>query len=396
MLQPEINTTENQQDIDEEISLLDFLQVIVKRWKMITGITIGATIATIVYSLSMPNIYTARAKFLPPQQQSGLLSAALMQGAGALAALGGGDILGESKTSKLYAEMLKLENLRDPIIDKYKLQEVYKKDFREDVYKAMNQKVSIMAGKEGIITVSVDDQDPKLAANMANELVDELKKLTTRLSMTGAANNKSFLEERITKAREELITAENDLKAFQAKYKTFDTNQQASFSANTTAQLTAQLTSLEIQRSILRRTYSDSSQQIKSVEQSIAVLKEKIARLQSNEGSTALPGFDQIPERGQEYLHLMRKFKTAEAVHDMLIKQYEMAKLNAENDVSSIQVIQKAFIPERKSKPKRSLMVLLSLLSSFFCAILLAFVLEMVTKLSDDQKIKWKSLLKTT
>jgi uncharacterized protein involved in exopolysaccharide biosynthesis len=385
---------DTQQDDYQLPSLIDLLRVIIKRWKIITGITIGTTLASIMYSFSMPNIYTAKAKFLPPQQQSGLLSSVMMQGA--LAAIGSGDILGESRASKLYVEMLKIESLRDPIIDKFKLQEVYKRKFREDVYKKMDKNITVISGKEGIITVSVDDQDPKRAADMANECVSELKKLTTRMSMTGAANSKSFLEERINKAREELTFAENNLKDFQTKYKTFDANQQVSFSASTTAQLTVQLTSLEVQLSIMRRTYAESSQQIKSVQQSIAVLKEKIARLHSNEGSTSLPGFEQIPERGQEYLHLMRKFKTAESVYEMLIKQYEVAKLNAANDVSSIQVIQKALIPERKSKPKRSIMVLTALFTSFLCSILFAFALDIIANLSEEQKSHWKSLVKNS
>jgi uncharacterized protein involved in exopolysaccharide biosynthesis len=122
------------------------------------------------------------------------------------------------------------------------------------------------------------------------------------------------------------------------------------------------------------------------------VLRGKIAALQSKGGSVALPGFEQLPERGQEYLHLMRAFKTAEAVYDMLVRQYEVSRLNAENDVSTIQVIQKALVPERKSKPVRSKLVMTSAFASFFFSLLLTFVMENVTKMSEENLKRWKSL----
>ena len=375
------------------LSLLDYLKVIIKHRKMIAIIVFVVTAATAGYSLTLPNIYTAKAKILPPQQQAGLLSSAMMQGA--LAAMGGGDILGESKTAKLYMEMFKIESLRDPIINRFKLQEVYEKKYREDVYKAMNKTVTVIAGKEGIITISVDDKDPRRAADIANAMVDELKKLTTSLSMTGAVNSKGFLEVRIAEAKADLASAETNLKAFQSKYKTLDTSQQASLSASASAQLAAQLTGQEIQLGILRRTYADSSQEVKALNRSIAVLKDKIGRIQSGAGTDALPGFEQMPERGQEYLHLMRKFKSSEAVYEMLAKQYEVAKLNAENDVSSIQVIQKALVPERKSKPSRLKLVTIALYLSLLGSCALAFLVEALGNMPVADKARWKQLFKS-
>ena len=360
---------------------------------MIACITVTATLATVIYALTLPNIYTAKTKILPPQQNSGLLSGAMMQGALA-AAVGGGDMggLGDSKSAKLYTEMLKTEGLRDPIINRFKLQEVYKKKIREDVYNHLQKIVSIQAGKEGIITISVDDKDPMRAAEMANAFVDELKKLTMQMSMTGANNSKTYLEERLSKAKEELTLAENNLKAFQSKYKTIDVTQQASVAVSAIAQLTGQLTSQEVQLAVLRRTFPDSSQEVKTLLQSITVLKGKIAVLQSKGGSVSLPGFEQLPERGQEHLHLMRKFKTAESVYDMLVRQFEVSRLNAENDVSTIQVIQKALVPERKSKPAKSKLVMTSAFASLFFSLLLTFVMENMTKMTGENLKRWKSL----
>lgn len=357
----------------ESVGMQDYIDVIVRRRKLIARITIAVAVVTTIYNFILPDIYTAKAKILPPQQQGGLLSAAMMQGA--LAAIGG-ELGGESKTARLYAEMLQTDALRDPIIEKFKLHEVYDKKYREDVYKAMNKKILITTVKEGIISISVDDKDPKRAADLANGMVAELKKLTTSMSMSVAGGSKSFLEEQMASSKAELTAAEDSLKSFQAKYKTIDASQQASLSVSAISQLTAQLNSLEIELSILRRTYADSSQKIKTLQQSIRVVKEKISRLQSDSGTVALPGFEKIPERGQEYLNLMRKFKTAEAVHEMLAKQYEVAKLNMENDVSTIQVLQHARVPTKFSKPRRAFIITMTTCVAFLFSLVGALVME--------------------
>jgi uncharacterized protein involved in exopolysaccharide biosynthesis len=371
-------------------SLINYLEVIVSRRRMILAITIATTIITAIYAFMLPNIYTAKAKLLPPQQQSGLLSAAMMQGA--LASLGG-ELVGESKNARLYSEMLKIESLRDPIIDKFKLKEVYKAKFRQDIYKKLNDNVTIQTGKEGIITISVDDTDPKRSADLANAFVDELKKLTSKMNMTGAGNSRAFLEERIATSRKELNDAENALKSFQSKYKLIDAQAQAGVTMSALTQLNAKLTSQEIQLNILRRTLSESSQEVKNLRQSIAVLRDQISKYEKS-GSGVAPGFENVPELGQEYLHLIRSFKTAEAVYDMLTKQYETARLNEANDVSSIQVIQSAIVPEHKNKPQRRKMFEAAFFVSLLSSIALSFAIENISRMDEKTKRRWKDLIK--
>lgn len=371
-------------------TIVDYLEIIARRKRIIIGITTGATLLSILYSLTLPNIYTARARILPPQQSSGLLSAAMMTGA--LAAMGG-EMMGESKNTKLYAEILKIETLQDPIIDRFKLKEVYKQKYRQNIYKRLKKAVVIKTGKEGIITIEVDDKNPKLAADLANAHVDELRKFSASLTMTGAGNSREFLGRRIVDTRKELKEAENDMKSFQARHKILDAQTQASTTMIAMNQLSSQLSAQEIMLATLLRTYAESSQQVKNVRQSIVSLRGQIAKYEKT-GSGVIPGFEGVPALGQEYLELMRKFKTAEGVYEMLVRQYETARLNETNDVSSIQVIQSATVPERKSKPIRSKIVQMSVFVSLFFSILLTFIIENLSRMDVQQKERWKGLIR--
>jgi uncharacterized protein involved in exopolysaccharide biosynthesis len=371
------------------VTFVDLAEIILKHSRAIATITVVAAVATAVYTLFLPNIYSARAKILPSQQQAGFLSGVMMQGA--LATIGG-DIVGESKTSKLYAEMLKTDSIRDVVIDRFKLMDVYKKQYRQDTYKVLNNVVSIQVGKEGIITITVDDKDPKRATDMANAFAEELQRMTVDLSAKGAGSNRAFLEDRIAKSKEDLTASENALKEFQLKHKALNIPQQAEITVREVAELNGQLTAQEMVLANLRRTLTDSSQEVKTAMLTIASIKAKIARLEGGTGGGTVPLLGAVPELGQEYLHLMRRFKTDESMHDLLVRQYEMARLTEANNVSTIQIIQKARVPDRKSKPQRALKVMMAAVTAFFFSILYAFALDYVGRMPDEEKQRCRDL----
>jgi len=381
MQQPTIPAT-------QKLTFLRFFQIVVSRKKMISLVTGITALLTVVITLLLPKIYVATTKLYAPQQQPGGLSSLMAQGAAA-------GFTGELDRSpaKLYSELLKLDSLRDPIIDRFKLMSLYKLKFRHDAHKILRANVSVQVGKEGIITVSVAEKDPARAADMANAFVEELQRLTVRLNITGAGSNRAFLEERIAKVKAELDEAENKLKKFQTDYRALSAPQQAETTVRTLSALTAQLNSQEIELSMMRRGMAESSQEVKNLKQSIAALKAQIARYESGSGSGMVAGFGAIPEREKLYLNLMRTFKTNEATYELLAKQLELAKVSEANDVSTIQVIQKALPPERKSRPERSRIVITYTFTAFLFAVTLALLQEYLRTVPEESKKQWLALL---
>jgi uncharacterized protein involved in exopolysaccharide biosynthesis len=85
---------------------------------------------------------------------------------------------------------------------------------------------------------------------------------------------------------------------------------------------------------------------------------------------------DKTPNTSLQYMDAVRSVKYQEAVWEILAKQFEMAKLDEAKDFPLIQVLDHATPPEKKSKPKRSVIVLLATLVAFFLAVILAFARE--------------------
>lgn len=382
---------QNQTLAHEQINPLELILILAKHWKSIAAVPLLAATLTAVITLLMPNVYTAKTMILPSEDSSGSMMGAMMAQLGNFAGLAGGVGGGGSKAD-LYVTMLKSEVLQDPIVDRYKLMSVYEAKYRAKAYSELAEDSSISASKkDGVITISVDSRDPKLAAAIANAYVDELGKLTAKLSMGGAGANRSFLEQRLAKAKVDLAASEEAVKRFQSRNQAVSVTDQAKATLEGVAQLRAQLTLQEVQLATLRQQFSAESREVKTALAGIANLRGQIARLEGR-GEGSLPGVGAMPQLGQEYVRLMRDFKVQETLVELLTKQYEMTKLNEAKDTAPFQVLQEARVPELKSGPRRGMLVGLAGAVSLVLTVAFAFIREYLARVGDADRRRLQEL----
>ena len=128
----------------------------------------------------------------------------------------------------------------------------------------------------------------------------------------------------------------------------------------------------------LLQTYSltDASQKRTFFDQQLRQAKDKL--------TDAELVLDKTPNTSLKYLDALRNLKYQEALWEILARQFEMAKLDEAKDFPLIQVLDKATPPEKKSKPKRSLIVMLATLVAFFLAVIWAFIKEALVRSGSD------------
>jgi tyrosine-protein kinase Etk/Wzc len=367
---------------EDEINLLELLQVIVKRKSFIFKVCAAAVVLSICYSLTLKNSYTATAKLLPPQKESGGGLSPLLGQAGGLAGLAGG-VLGGS--SDLYMGILKSRSVADAVIKRLDLQTEFKAKNLDDTRNSLAGAVKVQAGKDGIISISADSTDPKKAALLANTLVDELSRRSVELNLSKAGTERMFLEKRLEVVKQDLKNAENDMKAFQEKYKTIKADSQATVAIEGIARLQAEIVTKEVQLATLRNSMTDENSEVKALQAGIARLKSQLGAMTGSGGAgNIIPSTGNVPGLGVEYVRKLRELKIQEAIYEQLTKQYEVAKINEAKDSSSLQVLDEAVEPLRKSKPKRALIVILSTVTAFFISIFIVFIREYFSKLTPE------------
>jgi uncharacterized protein involved in exopolysaccharide biosynthesis len=387
-------------EAEEEINLLELLRVVVRNLPLIVKITTAAVILSVVYSLTLKNVYSAKTTLLPPQKDSGGGAAALLASmGGGLAGLAGG--FGGGSTD-LYLGILKSRSVTDSVIKRLDLDSEFKSKNADDTRKKLSGLVKFQAGKDGIITITADYKDPVKAALLANTFIDELQKKSRQLNLTKASTERSFLERRLIVVRQDLKSAEDAMRSFQEKNKTIKADSQAAAAIEGIARLKAELVTKEVQLAALRNSMTDESAEVRTLLAGISKLRSQLNSMSGSGGDGGvIPSVGNAPSIGMEYVRRLRELKIQEALFEQLTKQFELAKISEARDSSALQVLDEAVPPLRKSKPKRSLIVILATVTAFFGSIFLVFIREYLAKLSpedsaimDEMKDTLKDMLK--
>ena len=242
------------QQSNDAINLLDLLITLAERKTWIVKTTLAVTaLATFVVCL-LPNQYTATTRILPPQQNQSSLASALT---GQLAAMGSlasmaGQNLGLKNPNDLYAGMLKSRTVEQAIVQQFDLKKVYRDRRMSDACRDLEKRSSIKVGKEGFITISVDDRDRRRAADMANSYVTELRKLMQNVAVTEAGQRRLFYEQQMKQASDNLAEAEQAFKDTQQKTGVLQLEGQARAIIDSVVKLRAQIAAKEIQVQAMR------------------------------------------------------------------------------------------------------------------------------------------------
>jgi uncharacterized protein involved in exopolysaccharide biosynthesis len=361
----------------DEISLLDLAITLAKHKKLILGAPLLAAVVTAVIMLFMPNIYTADTQIMPPQQQSS--ASAMLNQLGALSGMAGA--AGIKNPNDVYIAMLKSRTLQDNMILRFKLKNVYTTKTPETTRKVLAAITKITSGKDGLITVQVDDKNPQRAAMLANGYVEALQQMTQVFAVTEASKRRLFFEKQLLQAKEALSDAEIALKQLQEKTGIIQLDAQAQLIISTAAGLKGQIAMREVELGAMRTFATGNNPDYIRTQQLLAGLRGQLAKVETGAVTTS-----KVPETGLEYIRKVRDLKYAETIYEMLAKQFEMAKIDEAKESSVIQVLDKAVVPEQKSKPKRSTTVLLAAVATGFLAILWAFITEAIQNAKKDSE----------
>jgi uncharacterized protein involved in exopolysaccharide biosynthesis len=311
--------------------------------------------------------------------------AALSQQLGPLAALAGQG-MGLRNPSDLYVALLRSDTVAYALIDRFSLMTVYKEKLRIDARRRLEDRSDIIAGKEGVISISVDDRSPQRAADLANGYVVELEKLTKTLNMTEAGKRRLFFEREVKMANDSLADAEVALKQTQEKTGLILLDSQSRAMIESVTSLRASIAAQEVKVQAMRSFATTENPDLVLAEQELTTMRAQLDRLERGQGKRSIADvpIENIPTSGLEYIRKLRDVKYHEALFALLAKQYEAAKIDEARDTLIVQQMDKAVRPEKKSSPHRLLIVLAATILALLVAIMVAFFMEAMERGKED------------
>jgi len=343
-------------------------------------------VLSVLFTLTMPKEFESSARIMPPEQggNSAAMLAALVgkSSAGGLAGLAG-SLLGAKNNAALFVALLHSGTVSDRLIDRFDLQRVYRKRYREDTAKRLGRLTKITEDtKSGVISIVVTADTRELARNLAQGYLDELNNLVAKVNISSAHNEREFIEKRLNTVQAELQRAQLELSDFSSKNTTIDIREQTRATVEAGAKLEGQLIAGESELDSLRQIYGNQNVRVRAAEARITILRRELQRAngqsgpQLNESDTDVshpyPALRQLPELGVRWANLYRNVRIHETVFDLLSEEYETARIEEVKSTPTVGVIDVPQLPERRAGPHRTLIVLiLTLLSAVGSAIYL-------------------------
>ncbi len=371
----------------EEFNIRDYWTIVWKRRWLVGGLCVGAMVAALMISLQMPKIYESTVTLLPSmdsKEGGGLASLLSASGAGGAAQSLGITLPGAPATSiDLFIAMLKSRVMLEAVIKKFDLQALYKAKTLEDARRALAGDTKISITKERLIQITVEAQDPELAAALANFYVINLDQLNRTLNVSKASQNRRFIERRLIETKANLIKEEEDLKEFQLKNKAVAVEAQSKAMIEAAAMIQAQIMSQEVQLQVMSGYLSPGNPELARIQASLEELRKQLYLMESGKGGKGMipgdrlhPAMITVPSLALGYGRAMRELKVQEALYTMLTSQYEQAKISEARDTPVVQVLDPAIPPDNKSKPIIRQNVMIAGLLALIVGVVLAFILE--------------------
>jgi tyrosine-protein kinase Etk/Wzc len=352
--------------------LFDFLLVLTEARKTIAvSMLICVALGVFVCLFAKPT-FTGSALILPPQQGQSLAN--MMGQLSALVSLAGvsGGSGSQFKTpTDMYIGILESRTISDHLISKFHLQQLYKARNMEDTRTQLKSNCRFLAGKDGLIHISIEDHDPNRASEMANTYVDELYSMNAHLAITEAAQRRSFFDQEMAEERSSLSAAEDDLKKTAEKTGVIHLGGQAESIIRSLATLRAQIASREVEINSLKTYATDENPVAVRAREEINSLRQQLAKLESdprNPEATDTMGIPagRLPAVGLEYARKLREVKYHETLFELLAKQFEAARIDEAKAAPVIQVVDRALPPDKKTGPHRLWIMVGALFIGFF------------------------------
>ncbi len=368
----------------DEINLLDYVAVLVRRRRMILRNTLLVAFATALISFFLPMTYTATTTLLPPDdaEPSGLRGLLANSPASFL------DLPGlNASSSEIFVEILKSRTVANGVIErKYDFRDasldlfqIWDVDSKSEASELLQERTSFSANEQGVVQISVEMRDPDLAAQVAQAFVAELDRVNQEKSLSRAKSSRRYIEEQLALTAANLKTASEALAKFQAKFKAVDLEEQTRVAIEKAGEIKGAIMAKEVQLAVTQQTLKADNPRILHLQKELEELRKQFEHLQfgnsipfEEQRDYFIP-FADVPEVGLKFADLFREVKVQETVWQLLNQQYYSAKIQEARDTPTVQVLDVATPPERRTRPKRTLLVAVASILTLFLCIFFAF-----------------------
>ena len=368
-----------------ETNLMDIIPLFWSMRKSIIKNQLIIIVITIIFVFIIPKTFTSTALLMPPTSETGGIGSIM----GALSNLPFGGMMSQTNDESLSTiAILKSRTLSEKVIKKFNLIDFYGVPNIDKALMSLSDNTNFEVEDEGTISISVDvdtewlhsfeseEKAKNQCTDMAIYFVKQLDLKNKSLKTEQASFHREFIGERYRQNLVDLKKAEDSLKLFQEKQKMVALPEQTLAAIEAAAALKAQMLSNEVKLGVMLGALNTNHPDIENIKKENSELSKKMNELEYGANvigykkSNLFPVLADVPELGVELVRLKREVEIQNTLFVFLTQQYEEAKIKEAKDTPKVQILDYPQIPQLKSAPKRVLILIFCIISTFFVNVL--------------------------
>ncbi|EXT40614.1 tyrosine-protein kinase ptk [Acinetobacter sp. 25977_6] len=228
----------------------------------------------------------------------------------------------------------------------------------------------------GVIGLSYLGQDPEHITQVLNNVLNVYHKQNIERKSLESKQTLAFLEKQLPELRKQLEDSEIKFNQFREKYKTVDVNAESELLLKQNIDLEKLKIELQQKQAELSAKYTNDHPLIMQINAQIAEINKKIADLNNR--------LTQLPETQRLYLQLYRDVKVNTELYTSLLNSYQQLKIANAGEIGNVRIIDTAVEPVKPVKPKRLIVLILSIFAGGFIGVLIALLRNMMRSGVND------------
>lgn len=384
--------------MQEEKNVLDYVYVLAKWRRLIIYPVFFVCLAAAGVAMLLPERWQADTMLLPSEEEPGSFEISMLLGS-TMPGGGLGGLLGQATPGERLLTVLKSRRVLGAMVDRFALVQDYGAPNREQAIETLREEIEAELSRDGALRIQVEASSPRLAADLANALAVELDDVVRDNKRSQASELGLFLAQRMETVQREIEGKGVGLQRFQEASGVIDLEAQTAAMVDLTQHIVQELALLEVKLGIAQRQLSPEHEERRMLEIEADELRKQLARAvgapgieraaRTGDTFAALgPSLREWPSLGLEYAQLTLELKVSEQVLVFLAAQLEDAKYRQAQDAPMLQILDPAVVPEFRSAPSRTLIVLIAAGLSLVCGVVLAFFFESLGQLSQNNREK--------
>ncbi|HFF5311120.1 TPA: polysaccharide biosynthesis tyrosine autokinase [Acinetobacter baumannii] len=233
----------------------------------------------------------------------------------------------------------------------------------------------------GILGLSYQGQDQEHITKVLNVILATYSAQNIERRSAESAQTLKFLDEQLPDLKKQLDDAERQFNKFRQQYNIVDVTKESELYLTQSITLETKKAELEQKQAEMAAKYTAEHPAMREINGQLAAINKQIGELNST--------LKQLPDVQRQYLQLYREVEVKTQLYTALLNSYQQLRIAKAGEIGNVRIVDTAIEPVQPIKPKKLLVLILSVFVGGFIGTLIALLRNMLrTGIKDSGQIE--------